>query len=209
MRHRTAGFYVPFVVVAASACLAMQAHAQELGCRTGANALADAYVLLNPIYSHIFGDLESYVAENREHFREGGDAIRCATALSSAVLGASLQLYDPSDRVRRDELNAQLGAMGISPGQQESTSSTELYGVSMRLSRLARSLPAAANGDYEPLWTPTNELEQLQIAAEQMLRVLLPQMADVMAQIEPQIRELAALEHRSIREAAERLTGSR
>jgi len=190
--------------LAASACLGLQAYAQDSGCRTGGTALADVYVLANPIYSHFIGELEPYVANNREHFATNGDAVRCAAALSRAFLGSAVQLYDPNDLRRQQELNAQLGAMGISPGPQESTPSSQLYGAAMRLARLARVLPAAAEGNYEPFWTPINELEQMQILAEQVLRMFLrdPGMAEIMAQVEPIVRQLASLEHQAIRQAA-------
>jgi hypothetical protein len=189
-------------------CFAAQPAAYaEPACRTGGKALADAFVLANPLSAYFFGSLEAYVANNTHHFRAGGDAIRCANALARAFLGSAVQLYDPSDLRRQQELNARLGSMGISPGPQQPTASNQLYGISMQLSRLARVLPPAAAGDYGPLYTPTNELEQMQLAAAQVFQILLqdPSMASIFAQIEPIVREGANLEHRIISEAAARL----
>ena len=45
----------------------------------------------------------------------------------------------------------------------------QLCGASMQLGWLARVLPAAADGSYGPLRTPTNELEQRQMLAGQLL----------------------------------------
>jgi hypothetical protein len=77
----------------------------------------------------------------------------------------------------------------------------------MQLSRLARVLPPAASGNYQPLYTPTNELEQMQIFAAQMFQPLMqdPTMASVMAQIEPLAVEAAQLEYQIINQAAARL----
>ena len=211
MTHNNRTVRILGSVAVACACSVFGARAQEPACRTGATALADAYVLANPLYSYFFGNLEQYVANNVEHFRADGDAVRCAAALSQAFLRSAIQLHDPGEQGRRDQLNAQLGAWNISPGPQESSPSSQLYGVAMQLSRLARVLPAAASGDYGPLWTPTTELEQMQIVAGQMLRMLLqdPDMRDIMSQVEPLIRELARLEHEALRRAAETLANAR
>ena len=179
----------------------------ETACRTGGDALANAFVRANPISAHYFGTLESYVSANPGHFQYGGDAIRCAMALSQAFLSSATQVYDPDDLRRRQELDAEMGAMGISPGQQQATPSQQLYGISMQLSRLARVLPPAAGGNYQPLYTPTNELEQMQIFAAQMFQLLMqdPTMASVMTQIEPLAVEAAQLEYQIINQAAARL----
>lgn len=176
----------------------------ESGCRTGGTALADVFVRANPIYAYFIGSIESYVTNNQMHFRSGGDSVRCAAALSQAFLGQAIGMYDPNDLRRRDELNARMGTIGISPGPQQPTASQQLYGLSMQLSRLARVLPPAADGNYEPLFTPTNELEQMQFFATQMLRMMLqdPSMVSTMAQIEPIAREGIDLDHHVISQAA-------
>ncbi len=190
-------------MAAAVVLLGSPVRGQEPGCRTGATALADAYVLANPMYSYFLGlELESYVAQNQEHFVANGDAIRCGAALARAFLNTSIQLYDPGDAERQQELNAQLGAMGISPGQQEATPASQMFGASLQLSRLVRVLPSAAQGDFEPLRTPTTELEQMQLLAGQVLRVLLQNDPDMAATIAPTVKELARLEHEALRRAA-------
>ena len=133
------------------------------GCRSGASALANAYVRANPMYAYFFGDIESYVANNRKHFGTSGDSIRCARALSNALVRGATKNYDPSDLRRQRELNARLGSMGISPGISQPTASQQLYTMGLQFARLARVLPPAANGDYRPLHTPTTELEQMQL----------------------------------------------
>jgi hypothetical protein len=97
--------------------------------------------------------------------------------------------------------------VSVNPGQQRTTPSQQIYGISMQLSRLARVLPPAASGNYQPLYTPTNELEQMQIFAAQMFQPLMqdPTMASVMAQIEPLAVEAAQLEYQIINQAAARL----
>ena len=120
--------------------------AADSGCGSGGDALANAYARANPISAYYFGSVESYVSANRAHFQQGGDAIRCATALSQAFLNNAVQVYDPDDLRRQNELNAQLGAMGVAPGPQQPNQAQQLYGISMQLSRLARVLPPAAPG---------------------------------------------------------------
>jgi hypothetical protein len=186
-------------------------HAADNGCRTGGTALAYAYVFSNPVYSLFYGSLDEHIAKNYEHFRSNGDSVRCAAALSQAFLAAGLRVYDPNDLRRRAELNTRIEGLGIPSGPQEPTLSSQLYGISLQLARLARALPAAADGDFTPYYTPTNEIEQMQMFAEQILRSLLqeqPQMRDVLAQAEPLIREAANLELRIMLRAAADLAGA-
>ena len=100
--------------------MAQPAFAQN-GCDTGANALANAYVRGNPMYAIYFGDLRSYIIDNREHFVSNGDSIRCARVMAGVLTNAAVQTYDPDALRSRDELNARLGSMGISPAWQKST----------------------------------------------------------------------------------------
>jgi hypothetical protein len=181
----------------------------ESGCATGGHALAGAFVRVNPLYARFLGRLEEHVAKHRDHFRAGNDSVRCAAALSQAFLESAIQLYDPSDLLRRDQLNAQLGAIGIAPGPQQPSLSEQLMSMSFQLSRLARALPAAARGDYGPLYTATNDFEQIQVFAAQMVHAFLqdPSMASMVDQMEPILREAATLDHRIISHAAARLAG--
>jgi hypothetical protein len=195
-------------VIVASGCMGPPAHAgRDPSCRTGGAALADAYVLANPLYSYFLGELEPFLAANREHFQPDGDAIRCANVLSQALMSSAIQLYDPNEQRRQQELNAQLEAMGLSSRPSDPTPSSQLFDVGMQLSRLARVLPAAVLGDFGPMNTPTNEMEQMRIVAEQVLTELLrdPSFAEVMTSVESNIRQLAQLEHQGILQAAERL----
>lgn len=195
------------VAVVAAGFLAAAPAAAEPACRTGGVAAANAYVLFNPIYAVYFGRFEDYVAQNRAHFRAGGDAVRCIIALSPAFLNAGIQLYDPADLQRKQELDAKLGAMGISPGPQQPNAGNTLFGMGMQLSWLARGLPAAADGNYVPFNTPANEIERMQLVARAMLQQLLqdPTVRQTFATMEPLIREAAQLEFRMILIAAERL----
>jgi len=184
------------------------AHAQEPACRTGAASLGDAYVLANPLYSIFFEEtLDHYVTENRTHFVAGGDAIRCASALAQALLVAGVQLYDPNEQTRRDELNAQLQSMGVSQGQQELSPSSQLFDVGSQLSRLSRVLPAAADGDWVPYQTPANEIEQLRMFAGTVLRTALSQDPQLVATITPKIRELALLDRGALVRVAAQMAG--
>jgi len=199
-------------VIATAACVFAAGEAvAEPGCRAGGVAAANAYVLFNPIYAMYFGSFEDYVSQNRAHFRAGSDAVRCITALSRAFLAAGMQLYDPADVQRKQQIDAQLGAMGISPGPQQPNAGTAVFGMGMQLSWLARGLPAAANGDYGPFNTPANEIENMQLMARAMFAQLLqvPTAREAFAAMEPLIREGAQLEYKMITYAAERLASAK
>ena len=182
---------------------------EESGCRTGGTAIAEAYLRSNPLYAAP-GEFEAYVRNNRQHFAENSDAIRCAQALARFFMGEAARLYDPSERGRRDQLNAQLGLLGLSPEPQQSTASSETYYASMRLTWLARGLPGAALGDYTDLNTPANEYEELLLLALRTLRTLLqdPEMRQILQQVAPSLHELAGLERQSIQRAAAALAKS-
>jgi hypothetical protein len=179
----------------------------EPGCRNGGAPMANAFVLANPIYAHYFGDLPSYLAKNQAHFSDGGDAIRCATALSRALMSSSLALYDPADMQRKQEIDARMEAAGFGRGPQQPNAAGILFQTSMSLSRQARALPSASRGDFTAWNTPTNEIEQLQIAAEQILRILLqdPMTQSVLASMEPLIREAAQFDYHFLLQASRRL----
>jgi hypothetical protein len=178
------------------------------GCRTGGNAAANAYVHMNPIYAVFYGSLQSYVHENQALFTEGSDAVRCLAALSQAAMSAAVQVYDPHEMQRRDAINAQLGSLGISPGPAQPSPASELYTMSVQLARLARTMPAAANGNFGPYYTPTNDLESMQIFAEQMFPQLMqnPMVRTAIAQKEGLIRQLAQIDFQIILHAAQRLS---
>ena len=69
-------------IVLLSLSVASIGAAQKSGCVSGAATMAEAYVRASPVYSVLFTDLRSFIAENREHFVAGGDAVRCADALT-------------------------------------------------------------------------------------------------------------------------------
>jgi hypothetical protein len=199
-------------VIAAACSLGAQSK-KDNGCRTGGTAIADAYVLLNPMYSLFLGDLESYLAENIEHFQEDGDAILCAKALSTAFASSAITMFDPADEKRRrdsqDELNAKLGALGIAPdnSMQQPSPAMQYLAVSEQLSRLARGLPPATDGDFEPLNTATNDMEQMRIFAENLLRSMLqdPEVVSAFRQVDGMVREAAKAEHQMILNAANQI----
>lgn len=196
--------------VAAAGFLGAAPATADPGCRTGGVAAANAYVLFNPIYALYFGRFEDYVAQNSEHFRADGNAVRCLAALSRAFLGAGIQMYDPADLQRKQQIDAELGTMGISPGPQQPTASSALFGMGMQLSWLARGLPAAADGNYVPFNTPANEIERMQLMARVMLQQLLqdPTVRQTFAAMEPLIREAARLEYKMITDASARLANA-
>jgi hypothetical protein len=185
--------------------------AADNGCRTGGAALADAYVLANPVYSLFFGSLKSYLAaNNKEHFRQLGDSVRCATALSRAFLGSAVELYNPNELRRQQELKIRLREMGVLTGKDQPTEAGQLYAISVQLSRIVRVLPAATDGNYEPLRAQINELEQWQMFARQTLLLMIEDRSfwPVLAQAWPLIRDTADLEYQFIRQAAERMAHS-
>lgn len=183
-------------ILAVSAILALSFFAQladaQSGCRTGASPIANAYVRSNPMYALYFGDLSAYVRENNSHFVSNGDAIRCARALSAALMGAAIQNYDPDAMRRRDELNAELGAMGISPGNQGMNASATFYMMGQHISRLAAVLPEAAGGGQA-----TGYLTQEQALAAQIFQMVLqdPYTKAIFAQLEPKIRAVAEVDY--------------
>lgn len=200
-----------FLVAGTTSAVAQAAN--DNGCRTGGTALADAYILMNPMYAYFYGDLESYLEANSEHFQVNGDAIRCATALSNAFANTAFAVFDPKEaqeqQAMRDHLNMELGKVGLSPdqGPVEPTLSTQYMNVSAKLARMARALPAAAEGDLEPLATPANDFDGMQIWAEGMLRNLLqnPDVAWAYRQQAGLIRQSAEMEHQIILQAARKL----
>ena len=107
-------------------------------------------------------------------------------------------------------MNARLGAMGISPGPPQQTASGNLYTMSIQLARLARTLPAAANGDFGPYYTPTNDMERLQIFAERMFPQMMqdPTLRAVIAQHESLIKQAAQAEFQMVLHAAQRLSNA-
>ena len=174
-------------------------------------ALGNAFIRANPIYAFFYGSLEDYVAENPEFFVAEGEAIRCARDLSQALLRGAIQSYDPDALRRRDELNTQLRVLGIEPGSPQATPSEQLYATARQLDRLVYALPSAANGNFQLLHTPRNEIERMQIFAEQLLEELLkdPTVRGVFIQLEPMIRELAELEYKILVEMANNLRRSK
>ena len=169
-------------------------------CRTGGEAIANAYVRANPIYAAFFGRLEDYVASNRSHFQAGGDAIRCAQALSRELMQGAIQNYNPNALQRQHEMNARLGGMGISPGPVQPTVFMQIQSMGQQSARLARVLSAAADDNFQPLYTPTNELEQMQMFAALMLPTLLqdPTVRAAIQQQEPLIKESANMEYQIV-----------
>jgi hypothetical protein len=208
LSHGRVRFFALFAFLLATSS---PTHAGDNGCRTGGAALADAYVLANPVYSLFFGSLESYLAvNNKEHFRALGDSVRCATALSQAFLGSTIELYDPNKLRLQQELEMRLREMGVLLGKDQPTAAGQLYAISMQLSRIVRVLPAAADGNYEPLRAQTNELEQWQMFARQTLLSMIEDRSfwPVLAQAWPLIRDTADLEHQLIRQAAKTMAYS-
>jgi hypothetical protein len=183
--------------------------AQEPACRTGGAALADAYILANPMYALFLNlDLKPYIAANRDHFVANGDAVRCAAALSRAFLTASIQFYDPSDMDRQHEVNLRMQELGFG-SRTEATPASQLYGAALQLGRLARVLPSAADGDYGPYDTPTNDIEQMQMIAGSVLRGFLAEDGDMRNLLRPLILEAANLEHQALLRAAGQLASAR
>lgn len=184
-----------FWIISATAC----AQAQT-GCQTGADVLANAYVRSNPMYALYFGNLESYIAENRMHFAENGDAIRCARAMSAALFRGSIRSYDPTALRRQQELNSQLGSMGISPGPAQASPSAMFYEMGQQMAWLAKVLPAASRGNYQPLRTPVTDTQRMKAFATQMLQSLLqdPSVRQTFVQMEPLFREAAQMEYKQL-----------
>jgi hypothetical protein len=198
-----------FLIAASS----LAAQNNDNGCRTGGAAIANAFVLSNPMYSLFLRDFESYLEENSEHFQRGGDAIRCARALSKVFANTAFSVVDPAEeqsrRAMQDHLNTELGTLGIpnDGSMTQPSPALEYLQVSMQLARLARGLPAATEGDFEPYNTPANEMEQMRIWAENTYHVLLqdPQVASIFRQLKEPLVEIAKSERQMIFTAAQRI----
>lgn len=177
------------------------------GCQTGAEAIANAYVRSNPLFAYYFGSLESYVDENRRHFVDGADAIVCAKRLAQAFAKGSIPMYSRKDQIRREQLNSQIGQLGISPQQSKSSPAADMFLISQRLNKLAYALPHAARGNYDPLYLPRNEIEQAEVYSHQLLGMLLrdPSIASVLETVRPTMVELADIEFRMVINAAGKL----
>ena len=207
--HRTAAHILAIVILSVLA-LPSSASGAEPGCRTGAAALVDAIELFNPLYGSP-SKFEAYVMNNRAHFGENGDSTRCARALAQALMLESARLYDPGEHQRRQEMNVRLETMGIRPGPQEPTESSEKLALAVLLARLARGLPDAAEGDFTALGTPENELEKMQITAEQLLRIYMEDewMRMALQQMRPLLLETLRIQRQALLRTAEALAKGR
>ena len=105
-----------FVLGVALAGFSGAGFAQQTGCETGLTVLARAYSYSSPMVVIPDQELERFVNANRSRFHADGDAVRCARAISSWLLSAAISSYDPQFQQQQDELNARMGAMGLSPG---------------------------------------------------------------------------------------------
>ena len=193
-----------FLLLAATSPLPV--HAVNNGCATGGQAIADVYFYSDPMYALFFGDhLTAYVEQNAGHFRAGGDAVRCASALAIAYMQQAVRLYDPTDDQRRQQLENDLAKIGIPSGPADPSPSAQYLFLSMRLTKLARGLPAAAEGNFGPLRTPTSEIELLQQQATALLAYLFQQAPEVGALFQealPMMAELNQIQHRSMLQTA-------
>jgi hypothetical protein len=101
----------------------LPALAADNGCSTGGSALADAYVVADPIYATFFGDeTGAFVARNRQHFLAQGDSVRCARALANAFAQKAAQVYDPELQAIRNQKRREL------EGQADRVRSTRCLG---------------------------------------------------------------------------------
>ncbi len=176
----------------------------QTGCKNGANALANAYVRVNPMHALFIGDLESLVANYSPQFAGGSDAVRCARAMSQALMSGAITSYDPEALSRQQELNAELGAMGIAPGPQMPSASAMFYAMSQQMAWLSRVLPPAAAGNFGPMRTPATPEQAL---ALQIFPILLqdPIVRQVFLDMELLIRESAEWEYRQVMAIAQGL----
>jgi len=181
----------------------------EPACRNGGAYIANAFTRANPLYAMYYGDLPSYLRANQAHFGEGSDAVRCAAALSRAFMSDSIRLYDPADAQRKQLLDARMAQLGIGskPGSQQPSMSSILFMMSISMGRMARNLPAAAQGDFGPWFTPMNDFESMQIMAERLLRQFLqdPSFRSIFAPYEQLFREAAEFDHYFVLQATQRL----
>lgn len=160
---------------------------KDRSCRNGANTLFNLYIRLNPIYSIYYGTPEEYIAQNRGLF-QGGDVNECAKKVARALLNSSIQTFDRNALNRRAELNAQLGAMGISPGQAEMNPSAVLFTTGQQILQLSKCLPGLLQGGAS-----SNCMSQEQVLVSQLMNTLLQDsfMQSTLQQIKPLILQAA------------------
>ena len=190
-------------IVGLASVMAGPGYAQS-GCQAGASALANAYVRVNPMSALFIGDLESYVAQNRSRLTAGSNAVRCARAMSQALMSGAIKNYDRNALKHQQKLNAKLGSVGLSPGSPLPNASAMFYAMSQQMAWLAEVLPAGAAGNTGALHTaPTQE----QAFAKQMFPILLqdPTVGAVFMQMEPTIREAIDMEYRQVMAIAQGL----
>lgn len=170
-----------------------RADSADNGCDTGAVAIANAYILVNPMYELAHSEsLENYVRNNAEHFVRNGDAIRCARAMAAALIHTAVENYDHEAIRRQQELNAKLGASGVTrSGSEVQSIAAQFYFMGQQIALLAEVLPEAAEGG--PLRTYLNPEQQ---AATQFLSGFLqdPSYRDLFISMQPMLLEMAKIE---------------
>ena len=167
--------------------------ARAQACRTGGDALARAHALSSPLAVALTGGIDDYVSANRSHFTASGDAVLCARALSQALATAAIGNFDPNYLREQQELNARLGAMGVSPGSPQASASSQLFSLARDLEWFAQVMPMAANGNWQPfLQTGTWERQQINQVTQMYISMLplMPEMAPILQEVTSQMIEL-------------------
>ena len=175
--------------------------ASAQGCRTGADALANAFVRINGMYTLFFGKLVDYVAQNRSHFAANGDSIVCARRLSQALTAGAINSFDPASERATRNMYDRLNSSGVGGYQAPPPSrSMMLLQTGQAMAWLARVLPPAAQGNFAPLNSPQTQMEQLWVMGLQMSESLLqvPAVRQVYLSMEGIIKASANAEYRQI-----------
>ncbi len=184
--------------------------AADNGCSTGGSALADAYVVADPIYATFFGDeTGAFVARNRQHFLAQGDSVRCARALANAFAQKAAQVYDPELQAIRNQKRRELEGQGIPIGSGLPDASGGYVLISYELARLVEGLPPAAAGDFERLGQAQNEFEAEKWSRARGLAKMmqLPPFWPTLRAFRPGVEQARELDREMIRDAAAALAG--
>lgn len=114
----------------------------ENGCRTGGKVLANAVIRSYAEYAFFYGDLKSYISNNKGHFILQGDSIKCAKSLASALMNQAVIHYDKAALQRKRELDSQLGKF------TSGTPSQLFQATSQQINNLIPVFTKIASGGY-------------------------------------------------------------
>lgn len=124
-------------------------------------ALAHAYVLALPLFEApsflkiATETLRVFVPQQAAYFRQDGESIRCARALSRAIIGRIVDIYDPRDTQSAAEVAMRTGLPDFADkvARDMQAPLSEMVHLAVELQWLSDVLPPMVNGDTVPYKT--------------------------------------------------------